>query len=158
MMGPPPGTAAVIASNGRQRPANGRRVAPMKLVSVVVVLAGLTALGCRHRTAPPIAVDGRGADLVFHFGPCGPPPQRIMDLTVTEAGAQEPVCNLVLTHDPRMSIAAQWRYGEVPAAYKNKRCDPLVPGHSYRMEVTRATLDFRLDGGGAVTALASACR
>jgi hypothetical protein len=130
----------------------------MKLVSVLVALVGLTAMGCRHKPAPAIVVARRGTDLVFRFGPCGEPPQRIMDLTVTEAAAQEPVCTLVLTHDPKMTIAGEWRYGEVPAAYRSKRCDPLAPGHRYRMEVTRATLDFELASDGAVTALASACR
>jgi hypothetical protein len=129
----------------------------MKLLSLLAALAALS-VGCRHRAAAPIAVARRGADLVFRFGPCGDPPQRIMDLTVTEAGAQEPACNLVLTHDPKMTIAGEWRYGDVPAAYRSKRCQPLAPGRTYRMEVTRATLDFQLASDGAVTTLATACR
>jgi hypothetical protein len=129
----------------------------MKLLSLLVALVGLAAGGCRHKPAPPLSVERRGSDLVFHFGPCGEPPWRIMDLTVTAAGAQDPVCNLVLTHDPKMTIAGEWRYGQVPPAYRNKRCDRLVPGR-YRLEVTRATLDFELAGDGAVTALATACR
>jgi hypothetical protein len=130
----------------------------LKALSLLVALVGLTAAGCRRTPAPPISVARHGADLVFRFGACGQPPQRIMNLVVAEAGAAEPVCNLVLTHDPKMTIAGEWRYGDVPPAYKSKRCDPLVPGRSYRMEVTRATLDFQLGREGEVTATGSSCR
>jgi hypothetical protein len=129
----------------------------MMRLGLVMAVVGLAAGGCRHRPAPPISVERRGGDLVFRFGPCGEPPRRIMDLTVTAAGAQDPACNLVLTHDPKMTIAGEWRYGDVPPAYRKKRCDPLGPGR-YRLEVTRATLDFELGGDGTVMALASACR
>jgi hypothetical protein len=128
----------------------------MKRLSVMIVL--FLAAGCRRTPPAAISVERRGADVVFHFAPCGAPPARIMDLTVTEAGAATATCSLVLTHDPKQTIAGQWRYGDVPAAYKKKRCDPLLPGKTYRLEVTRATLDFRIAPDGAVAAIAASCR
>jgi hypothetical protein len=132
----------------------------------------LLAVGCRKKppgdTAPPtgIAVVRRGADYVFQFAHCGNGEEaaRVMDLDVYEmsegdaGGASPSICSLVLTHDPRMSIAGEWRYGDVPAAYKKKRCDPLAPGRAYRMEVTHATFDFKLASNGDVAAISTACR
>ncbi len=80
-----------------------------------------------------------------------------MDLNVYPLGSAAPVCSLALTHDPHMTITGEWRYGEVPPAYKQKRCDPLTPGR-YRMEVTHATLDFELAADGQVRARSTSCR
>src|SRR6266540_1318377 len=135
-------------------------------VWLLVVLAA----SCRRK--PPsdlavgIAVDRRGPDYVFRFAQCGngEEPSRVMDLDVYEIGAQdggtapsELICSLALTHDPRMSIAGEWKYGDIPPAYKRKRCDPLAPGHAYRMEVTHATLDFKVATDGDVAVLSTAC-
>jgi hypothetical protein len=128
-----------------------------------ILLLGLMAAGCarRHPSPAGIAVLRQGGDYLFRFSGCGggQEPARIMDLNVYRVdGGEPPVCTLVLTHDPHMTIAAQWKYGEVPPAYKKKRCDPLVAGHRYRVEVTHATLDFEVTAGGDVRALGTACR
>src|SRR6266540_4149937 len=100
--------------------------------------------------------------LVVLAASCRRKPPR--DLAVYEIGAQdggtapsELICSLALTHDPRMSIAGEWKYGDIPPAYKRKRCDPLAPGHAYRMEVTHATLDFKVATDGDVAVLSTAC-
>src|SRR5437868_4220251 len=91
----PPAPDRPPRANGRQRRANGRRVGAMKRLSVLVLCA-LAAAGCRRTPPAAISVERRGADLVFHFAPCGAPPARIMDLDVTEAGAATATCSLVL--------------------------------------------------------------
>jgi hypothetical protein len=120
----------------------------------------LCLAGCARRAAP-VSVVREGGDYLFRFGHCGDGEEagRIMDLTVYPIETPDrPVCSLVLTHDPHMTIAGQWRYGEVPPAYKKKVCDPLPPGHRYRLEVTHATLDFEVGPSGEVRALATSCR
>jgi hypothetical protein len=123
-------------------------------LAVALLLAG----GCRAAVPAGISVVRRGGDLVFRFGPCGGGDEqaRIMDLNVYPLGSAAPVCSLVLTHDPRMTITGQWRYGEIPPAYKAKRCDPLGPGR-FRMEVTHATVDFELTADGQVLTRSTAC-
>jgi hypothetical protein len=122
-----------------------------------LALLCLVAAGCA-RKPPAISVVRQGSDYLFRFAPCGPDPARIMDLALSEVGADQPTCSLVLTHDPRQTITGEWKYGQVPPAYKKKRCDPLLPAHRYRLEVTHATLDFELNATGAPTTLSTACR
>jgi hypothetical protein len=124
----------------------------------LLALLCLVTAGCHRRPSAGISVVRQGSDYLFRFAGCGegPEPARIMDLDVS-SGDQR-VCGLVLTHDPRMTIAGLWKYGDVPPAYKKKLCDPLAPGHRYRIEVTHATLDFEVKPNGDVTTLATACR
>jgi hypothetical protein len=120
----------------------------------------LALLAACRRAPPGISVARSGGDYLFRFDRCGPAEEdwRIMNLDLYPVGESEALCSLVLTHDPRMTIAGQWRYGDVPPAYKKKRCDPLAPGRLYRMEVTHATLEFQVTPDGAVKILSTSCR
>jgi hypothetical protein len=146
----------------------------MSLTRSAVLLALVFAGGCRHKRAEAeeaingITVARHGSDYVFRFGHCGngEEPMCIMDVDVYEIHDRDAaippealsVCSIVLTHDPRMSIRDDWKYGDVPKAYKLKHCEPLQPDHMYRIEVTRATLDFRIEKNGDAVPLASSCR